>query len=51
MTVLVHNILSTHPEKGVKVVAYNYQRQELASGVTDDKGQVRFSLKTASRSI
>ena len=30
MTVLVHNILSTHPEKGVKVVAYNYQRQELA---------------------
>ena len=45
MTVLVHNILSTHPEKGVKVVVYNYQRQELASGVTDDKGQVRFSLK------
>jgi uncharacterized protein YfaS (alpha-2-macroglobulin family) len=41
MTVLVHNILSTHPEKGVKVVVYNYQRQELASGVTDDKGQVR----------
>lgn len=45
MTVLVHNILSTHPEKGVKVAAYNYQRQELASGVTDDNGQVRFSLK------
>lgn len=45
MTVLVHNILNTNPEKGVKVAAYNYQRQELASGVTDDKGQVRFSLK------
>ena len=45
MTVLVHNILDTRPEKGVKVAAYNYQRQELASGVTDDKGQVRFSLK------
>lgn len=45
MTVFVHNILSTAPEKGVKVAAYNYQRQELASGMTDDKGQVRFSLK------
>lgn len=44
MTVLVHNLLSTHPEKGVKVSACNYQHQVLASGVTDDKGLVRFPL-------
>jgi hypothetical protein len=41
MTVLVHNIQNTEPERGVTVTAYNYQHQALASGTTDDKGQVR----------
>ena len=40
MTVLVHNIQNTEPERGVTVTAYNYQHQALASGTTDDKGQV-----------
>ena len=46
MTVLVHNLLSTHPERGVKVTACNYQHQELARGTTDDKGQVVLPLAT-----
>ncbi|RHJ87643.1 alpha-2-macroglobulin [Parabacteroides sp. AM08-6] len=45
MTVLVHNLLNTHPEQGVNVVAYNYQNQQLASGTTDDKGKVKLPLK------
>ena len=31
MTVLVHNIQNTEPERGVTVTAYNYQHQALAS--------------------
>ena len=46
MTVLVHNLLSTRPERGVKVTACNYQHQELARGTTDDKGQVVLPLAT-----
>lgn len=46
MTVLVHNIVSTHPENGVNVSVYNYQNQVMASGTTDGKGQVK--LKFAS---
>lgn len=38
MTVLVHNIQNTEPERGVTVTAYNYQHQALASGTTNDKG-------------
>lgn len=45
MTVLVHNLLTTLPERGVKVAAYNYQNQELASGTTDEKGTVKLLLK------
>ena len=30
MTVLVHNIQNTEPERGVTVTAYNYQHQALA---------------------
>ena len=37
MTVLVHNIQNTEPERGVTVTAYNYQHQALASGTTDDR--------------
>lgn len=46
MTVLVHNIQSTEPERGVTVTAYNYQHQALASGTTDDKGQVRLDISS-----
>ena len=46
MTVLVHNIQNTEPERGVTVTAYNYQHQALASGMTDDKGQVRLDLSS-----
>lgn len=46
MTVLVHNIQNTEPERGVTVTAYNYQHQALASGTTDDKGQVRLDLSS-----
>ena len=46
MTVLVHNIQNTEPERGATVTAYNYQHQALASGTTDDKGQVRLDLSS-----
>ena len=46
MTVLVHNIQNTEPERGVTVTAYNYQHQALASGTTNDKGQVRLDLSS-----
>ena len=46
MTVLVHNIQNTEPERGVTVTAYNYQHQALASGTTDDKGQVRLDISS-----
>lgn len=46
MTVLMHNIQNTEPERGVTVTAYNYQHQALASGTTDDKGQVRLDLSS-----
>lgn len=45
MTVLVHNLLNTEPERNVRVVAYNYQNQQLGSGLTNDKGQVTLPLK------
>lgn len=45
MTVLVHNLLNTQPERGVEVAAYNYQNQQLAFGTTDDRGMVKFQLK------
>ncbi len=41
MTVLVHNLQDTRPERNVKVTAYNYQHQPLATGMTDEKGQAR----------
>ena len=44
MTVLVHNLMTTHPENGVNVAAYNYQNQQLASGITDSQGQTRLKI-------
>lgn len=46
MTVLVHNLQTALPERGVKVTAYNYQRQSLTSGTTDEKGQVTLELSS-----
>ena len=40
MTVLVHNIQNTEPERGVTVTAYNYQHQALASGTTGTAGSL-----------
>lgn len=39
ITVMVHNILDTKPERGVNVALYNYQHQQIGSAATDDKGQ------------
>lgn len=44
MTVLVHNLLTTHPEEGVRVTAYNFQHQQLATGATDSKGRILLKL-------
>lgn len=44
MTVLVHNLITTNPENGVNVAAYNYQNQQLASGITDSQGQTRLKI-------
>lgn len=44
MTVMVHNLVSTHPESGVSISVYNYQNQVLASGTTDGKGEVKLKL-------
>lgn len=46
ITVLVHNLLNTRPEKGVEVTAYNYQNQVLGKGATDDKGQVKIAYSS-----
>lgn len=46
MIVLVHNLLSTRPEKNVKITAYNFQQQLLTEGVTDSQGAVRLSFPT-----
>lgn len=44
-SVIVNNILSTNPEKDVKVTLYNFQLQPIGTGVTDDKGFAEVSFK------
>lgn len=46
ITVLVHNILDTKPEKGVTVTAYNYQHQQIGSALTNDRGQAKIPYET-----
>lgn len=46
MTVLVHNLITTRPENGVKITLYNFQHQVLATADTDDKGMVKMKLAT-----
>lgn len=45
MTVLVHNLLTTAPEKGVTITAYNFQHQLLATRVTGEDGRVQLPLE------
>lgn len=42
--VLVNNLLTALPEKGVEVNLYNFQHALLAKGTTDDKGMVRVTI-------
>lgn len=44
MTVLVHNLITTRPENGVKITLYNFQHQALATADTDSKGMVKMKL-------
>jgi uncharacterized protein YfaS (alpha-2-macroglobulin family) len=44
MTTLVHNLLTTAPEKGVTISFYNYQHQLLGAAPTDEKGQAVVAL-------
>ncbi len=46
MTVMVHNLLTTSAESGVKVVVYNYQHQRMASGTTGSDGMVKLRLSS-----
>lgn len=45
MHVSVHNLLTTAPEKGVKVELFNYQRQSLGNGTTGADGRTTIEPK------
>lgn len=45
MDVLVHNLISTFPESGVKVTLYNYQNLPIKSATTDGEGRATFALE------
>ena len=40
----MHNLMTTHPENGVNVAAYNYQNQQQETGITDSQGQTRLKI-------
>ncbi|GHU54900.1 hypothetical protein FACS189411_02360 [Bacteroidia bacterium] len=44
MTFLVHNLVTTAPERSVNISLYNYQHQLTGSGVTDDKGMAKVAI-------
>lgn len=44
MVLIVHDLVTTEPGKGVEVTVYNYQHQVLGKGSTDEKGVARVSL-------
>ena len=44
-SVIVNNILSTQPEKDVKVTLYNFQLQPVGEGTTDENGFAEVSFK------
>jgi len=43
MTILIHNILTTKPESGVKVDLYNYQNQKISEGKSNGDGMLTLS--------
>lgn len=45
MLVSVHNLLTTEPEKGVKIELFNYQRQGVGTGETGVDGRVTIEPK------
>ena len=47
VTAMVHNLLTTMPETGVTVEAYNYQGQSIGMSVTDGRGVARLSTGSA----
>lgn len=44
-SVIVNNILTTNPEKEVKVTLYNYQLQPIGEGITDSNGFTEISFR------
>ena len=45
LTVVVNDILTTDPLSGTKVTLYNYQMQEMGSGIADKNGFVNIDYK------
>ncbi|MDR0749292.1 MAG: hypothetical protein LBF62_06950 [Tannerellaceae bacterium] len=43
LLIMAHNLVTTSPEKAVNVTLYNFQRQAIGSGITDDNGQARIT--------
>ena len=44
VNVMVHDILTTEPVKGVNVAAYNYQNQKIGTDLTDNKGMAKIDF-------
>lgn len=44
LLVMVNNLLSALPQKGVEVTVHNFQHEVLAKGITDEKGITRLAL-------
>ncbi|MDR0537837.1 MAG: hypothetical protein LBH04_07350 [Tannerellaceae bacterium] len=47
MLFLVHNLLTTAPEKEVNITLYNYQHQITGSATTNEKGQAHITVNAA----
>ena len=47
MVVLAHHLQTTEPMSGVQIGAYNYQKELLAEGTTDNDGRVVFDCRKA----
>lgn len=47
MIVLAHHLQTTNPMSGIQIEAYNYQKELLAEGTTDNDGRVVFDCRKA----
>ena len=47
MRVLVHNLITTKPEKGVKVNLYNFQNEVVGEGTTGDNGEAVVAIPSS----